>query len=75
MIALKDNDNTARKLEVSRAMVAMLARYYSRGVVEDITLIVSSLGKPVKIVTTLTAEDCLGVLSEAADDAIKNGGV
>ncbi len=75
MIALKDNDNTARKLEVSRVIVAMLATYYSRGVVDDITMIVSSHGKPVKIVTTLTAEECLGVLSEAADDAIENGGV
>ena len=74
MIALKDNDSTARKLEVSRAMVTMLATYYSRGVVDDITMIVSLKDKPVKIMTTLTAEECLSVLSEAADDAIKHGG-
>lgn len=73
MMALKEHDNTARKVEVLLAITNMLGVYYKRGAVDDVTLIISHAGKPVKTMTTLTAAECLDMLSEVADDAIKHG--
>lgn len=66
--------NTAEKLQVVKVMAGTLLEYLKRGAIDDVTVVISGHGG-LRVMTTLTARDCLDVMSDAADDAIKNGGV
>jgi hypothetical protein len=55
-------------------MGATLLEYLRRGAVDDVTVVISGHGK-LRVMTTLTARECLDVMSDVADDAIKHGGV
>jgi len=59
---------------VVNAMGATLLEYLRRGAVDDVTVVISGHGK-LRVMTTLTARECLDVMSDVADDAIKHGGV
>ena len=74
MIALKDSDNTARKVAVVGAISAALLDYLKMGAVDDVTVVISGHGN-LRVMTTLTARECLDVMSDVADDAINHGGV
>ena len=66
--------NTAEKLQVVKVMAGTLLEFLKAGAVDDVTVVISGHGG-LRVMTTLTARECLDVMSDAADDAIKNGGV
>ena len=66
--------NTAEKLQVVHAMAGTLLEFLKAGAVDDVTVVISGHGK-LRLITTLTARECLDVLSESADKLIEKGGV
>ena len=74
MKTLNELSNTAEKLQVVHAMAGTLLEFLSAGAVDDVTVVISGHGK-MRLMTTLTARECLDVLSEAADKLIEKGGV
>lgn len=57
-----------------KAIGSTLLEYLRGGAVDDVTVVISGRGK-LRVMTTLTARECLDVMSDVADDAIKHGGV
>ena len=66
--------NTAEKLQVVNAMAGVMLEFLKAGAVDDVTVVISGHGK-LRLMTTLTARECLNVLSESADRLIEKGGV
>ena len=79
MKILKDSDNTAQRTELMRTITATVAGVMLetalRASAKELTLIISEPNKPTGVITTLTARECLEVLSESADRLIEKGGV
>jgi hypothetical protein len=74
MKTVNELSNTAEKLQVVNAMAGTLLEFLSAGEMDDVTVVISGHGK-LRLMTTLTARECLDVLSEAADRLIEKGGV
>lgn len=74
MKTLNELSNTAEKFQVVNAMAETLLEFLKAGAVDDVTVVISGHGK-MRLITTLTARECLDVLSEAADKLIEKGGV
>lgn len=74
MRTLNELSNTAEKLQVVNAMAETLLEFLKAGAVDDVTVVISGHGK-MRLMTTLTARECLDVLSESADKLIEKGGV
>ena len=74
MKTLNELSNTAEKLQVVHAMAGTLLEFLKASAVDDVTMVISGHGK-MRLMTTLTARECLDVLSESADRLIEKGGV
>ena len=74
MKTLNELSNTAEKLQVVKVMAGTLLEFLQAGAVDDVTVVISGHGK-MRLMTTLTARECLEVLSESADKLIEKGGV
>jgi len=74
MTTLNELSNTAEKLQMVKVMAGTLLEFLKAGAVDDVTVVVSGHGK-MRLMTTLTARECLNVLSESADRLIEKGGV
>ena len=74
MTTLNELSNTAEKIHVVHAMAGTLLEFLKAGAVDDVTVVISGHGH-LRLMTTLTARECLEVLSESADRLIEKGGV
>ena len=76
---LQETDSSAQRVNLMRTITATVAGVMLEAALhaseKELTLIVSEPGKPTGLITTLTARECLDVLSESADKLIEKGGV
>ena len=76
---LQETDSSAQRIKMMRTITATVAAVMLETALhtsaKELTLIISEPGRPTGMMTTLTARECLDVLSEAADKLIEKGGV